>query len=108
MMVPKVSCNFDHICATNVLPWAEVAWSGIPNLLTQWAMKAPEQEFAVASANEIASTNLVVLSRTVRRYLMPLDSGNEPHTSIIRSENLFGRTGLWARGGLMVLWVFTS
>ena len=103
MMVPNVSWSFDHIWATNVFPWSEVAWSGIPNRLTQWAINASEHEFAVASANGMASTNLVVLSRTVSKYLMPLDSGNGPQTSIIRSENLFGRTGLWAGGGLIVL-----
>ena len=106
--MPRASLRFFHRLATKQFPLSEVAVSGRPYLLTHWAMKASAHDSAVATAMGTASTNLLVLSIIVSRYLKPKESGIGPTTSIIRSENLRAMIGLWLTGGATYVVILTA
>ena len=67
-------------------PLSEIAVRGTPNLSIQ-PMKALQHSEADAEAIGKASSHLEVLSKTVRRNLIPLDSTNGPTTSRCTAEN---------------------
>ena len=53
----------------NCGPLSEVMAAGMPNRVTQAAIRAPAQSSAVVVASGTAYIHLVVLSITVKRYL---------------------------------------
>ena len=105
-IVPSLAYRSQHNFATKVNPLSEVALVGSRKLGIQWRTNAVQHSAEVTWTMGMVSIQRVVLSKTVSRYLIPLDSGMGPTTSISKSENLGERTGLFSTGGAMVLPTF--
>ena len=106
-MAPKFSLMSCHRRDWNVFPLSETMDKGSPKWATQPSKKAAQTLAAVASGIGRAVRYLVVLSTTVSKYRCPNDGTSGPTTSIWRSENRSGKTGLGSMGGTMVFLVFT-
>ena len=92
--MPILADILRHSSDTNSDPLSLVQKVAKPCLATQEWSRASAQACVVASDIGMASTNLVDLQITIRRYLKPLLAGRGPQTSTCIRENLFCGTVL--------------